>query len=810
MKIPRRRIYSTGLAMCFAMAVAILTGCGGSDKPVLSINTVSNRADLISDGDALIEIVLPQSASAQGLAVDVDGRDVTPAFKVRADGRILGRVEGLKVGTNIVSASTASAAAARLTITNADRGGPVFSGEHVVPFVCATPVPQGATGALPATNASGLSAVASGSNCSIPTETRLYYRTTTSGCTFDLPDPVLNSPYASTSPPTSVAPPANPCFKAFSAGSTPTDMATVTTDTGVKVPYIVRVERGTMNRGIYDIAVLFDPNKSWDAIVPQPQWNGKLLYLFGVSSGQPRRQVRPSVAWTDDKSLSRGYMVAVNSMTDSAKNSNRVMMTETAMMMKEHVIDTYGPIKFTQGSGCSGGSIGANMISTIGPGLLDGITTSCTFADSETVNIEVNDCVRLVEAYQKPQWLALEASTPLATQNAKKTAINGHLDQTACHGWYNSFGGISQPGNFFQRVVPPTSNDTGAIVQLTTSANNCELPASQVYDPVTNPQGARCDARAWSKSIWGTVAGSTVAGRPTLDNVGVQYGLKALLADSISGEEFVTLNEIVGGSDLDAQPTATRSVADPEALKIAYRSGLVLSGKQLAKVAVIDMRGYDDSVIDLPPAFAGTPASYLQGVVAFGIHQQWRSFSVRDRLDRDAGGHASQAMWRFGRSGFFAPASMATDAFNQMDLWLTKLIADPSASSLEQKVVASKPAATADFCLLSSDTTQSTKIGDSAVCDSDKYLKPHQTPRQVAGGARTEDILKCQLRPIDPAEYGGRLSGAQLARLDAVFPAGVCDWTKPGVGQQASASPLNFQGGPGGQPFGPVPVSTAK
>mgnify|MGYP003694656265 CR=1 FL=1 len=36
---------------------------------------------------------------------------------------------------------------------------------------------------------------------------------------------------------------------------------------GVTVPYIVRVERGTLNRGIYDIAVLFDPTKpAWTAL----------------------------------------------------------------------------------------------------------------------------------------------------------------------------------------------------------------------------------------------------------------------------------------------------------------------------------------------------------------------------------------------------------------------------------------------------------------------------------------------------------------------------------------------------------------
>ncbi|RZL86116.1 MAG: hypothetical protein EOP73_32005, partial [Variovorax sp.] len=44
-----------------------------------------------------------------------------------------------------------------------------------------------------------------------------------------------------------------------------------------------------------------------------------------------------------------------------------------------------------------------------------------------------------------------------------------------------------------------------------------------------------------------------------------------------------------------------------------------------------------------------------------------------------------------------------------------------------------------------------------------------------------------QLRPLDASEYGGRLDATQLARLQAVFPGGVCDWSKPGVGQQAAS-----------------------
>jgi hypothetical protein len=46
--------------------------------------------------------------------------------------------------------------------------------------------------------------------------------------------------------------------------------------------------------------------------------------------------------------------------------------------------------------------------------------------------------------------------------------------------------------------------------------------------------------------------------------------------------------------------------------------------------------------------------------------------------------------------------------------------------------------------------------------------------------------------------------------LQAVFADGVCDWTKPGVGQEAAVGGITFRDGPGGQPLGDAPVSTAK
>jgi hypothetical protein len=583
-------------------------------------------------------------------------------------------------------------------------------------------------------------------------------------------------------------------------------MATATTSDGVTVPFIVRVERGTLNRGIYDIAVLFDPARPWTATAPQAAWNRKIYYSFGSSTGQPRRQSRTTVNWSGlEEQLKRGYLVAQNSMTDSSRNSNRVMMSETTMMMKEHIIDAYGVVKYTLGTGCSGGSINSNMNLSIMPGVLDGVITTCTYPDSETTSLEVGDCTLLVEAYRKPEMLNLWTGMALtqADINARKAAINGHPDQTGCQAWYNLFGSNGKAGKYTQMVV--VDQTTGAIGPGPSGVtNNCELPNTAVYDP-TNPTGTaslpRCNAWSWAESIWGKVPGSPAA-KDTRDNVGVQYGVGALLAGRITPEEFVTVNEVIGGIDRDSTPRAQRSTADSDALAIAYRSGIVASGANLAKAPIIDMRGWDDAI---------APGTVPPGSFSLtGIHHQWFSWAIRDRITRDAGDANNQALWRFARGNFsIPPGTMMFEGITAMDQWLTGLITDTSARSLAQKVRATRPDSTRDFCIPASDTTQTTRIFDMAACDQEPFLKPAASPRQVAGGPRSEDVLKCQLKPLNRADYTGvTFTDAQFARLQAVFSTGVCDWSKPGVGQQAAVSPLTFKAGPGGQPLGDAPESS--
>ena len=52
----------------------------------------------------------------------------------------------------------------------------------------------------------------------------------------------------------------------------------------------------------------------------------------------------------------------------------------------------------------------------------------------------------------------------------------------------------------------------------------------------------------------------------------------------------------------------------------------------------------------------------------------------------------------------------------------------------------------------------------------------------VAGMPISDDVLKCQRKPVDAADYDAPLSGEQLAAIAEVFPDGVCDYSQPSVG----------------------------
>src|SRR4051794_20940108 len=102
----------------------------------LEVKVLSNRADLISGGDALVEVKVPAGVSASSVQVFDDGRDITGSFARRLNGRYEGVVTGLSVGPNVLTARAPGLPDASVTVSDHPNGGPVFSGPQVKPWVC--------------------------------------------------------------------------------------------------------------------------------------------------------------------------------------------------------------------------------------------------------------------------------------------------------------------------------------------------------------------------------------------------------------------------------------------------------------------------------------------------------------------------------------------------------------------------------------------------------------------------------------------------------------------------------------------------
>src|SRR6266481_3744460 len=89
----------------------------------LQINVLSNRADLISGGDALVQIVIPTGVGPASVKVTLGGKDITKEFAVRPNALYEGLVTDLVNGANVLRASAKGAGSAAITVTNHPNGG---------------------------------------------------------------------------------------------------------------------------------------------------------------------------------------------------------------------------------------------------------------------------------------------------------------------------------------------------------------------------------------------------------------------------------------------------------------------------------------------------------------------------------------------------------------------------------------------------------------------------------------------------------------------------------------------------------------
>jgi len=495
----------------------------------------------------------------------------------------------------------------------------------------------------------------------------------------------------------------------------------------------VRVEKGVMDRGLYTVAVLKDG------------WNHKLASPFGGSCN-PRHQQEPVdtgpnemqptlFSVLDPEKLGKGFMVAHNNLGNLGSNCNDVVAAEALMMLKEHVVERYGGIRWTIGYGCSGGSMLQHLVAANYPGLLDGILPACSFPDIWTTIMESEDCHLLERVFDTSADLA-----PL------RALVTGYQTGASCPAF------DKLPINNTQSWLDPAH------------AAGCGDAFEGAFS-ATNPRGTRCTIQDYQAALLGRQRNG-FAHRP-YDNVGVVYGLQAFEQGLLTADQLVSLNEKVGGDDLDWRWGPARTRASEVGLRNAYQGGRVLDGRLLRDVPVLDLRGTSNQE----------------------IHTDYHSWVVRARLDA-AGGHGNHAVWT-SHPLTVDPVAYA-EAFTVMDQWLARLSRDRRPVPRHVKVAAARPSVAVDSCFVAGQ-----QITDLSLCSA--AFPYYGDARTAAGAPLRRDVLACALKPAT------RLPGFtddHWRRWRAVYPDGVCEWERPGRGQQPAVAWATYASGK------PTPLAT--
>jgi len=310
---------------------------------------------------------------------------------------------------------------------------------------------------------------------------------------------------------------------------------------------------------------------------------------------------------------------------------------------------------------------------------------------------------------------------------------------------------------------------------------NCD-PAVLEYIEFSNgafkPEDVRCTYQDNLVNVFGTDPNTGFARSPW-DNTGIQYGLAALNKGIISVDQFIDLNANIGGHDINGQIVPQRTVGDPEALRIVYETGRLNSGGGgLSVIPILDIRGYTDGICTVAPC----PPREASDV---DVHDGYHSLLTRARLEATNGHYDNQVRIVTTEVGHRGPDSVVSivsvEAIRLLDDWVTAIKADTSDTPQAQKVVMHKPAELVDACYTGVDS----KITDMALCA--ELFPIASDARMVAGAPPTNDVIKCQLKPVTMDDYTVPVTDEQLGRISAAFPDGVCDYSKPGVGQTALA-----------------------
>lgn len=745
---------------------------GGS----IQLRVVSSPPEWVSGGDARIEI-----RAAPGLHDKIElwlnGTRIDVKLE-SIDGHTLqGVVTGLAEGSNRLEARhrNGKGASDTLHLVNHPITGPMFSGPQQHPFTCTAnqlgqqPLVDSATPpGHRVVDAEG-NTIGYSRNCSVETVVSYLYRTT-----------------------------GNAWAPLPADASRPADMSTITLPDGRTVDFVIRRETGSINRFLYSFAMLA-PRGEDPANPDLSLWNRKLLYWFqgGVAIGHTQGTVHSGSLNPDILRL--GFAIVHSSGNNTGTHYNLNLSGETAMMTKERFIERYGVPRYTVGLGGSGGAIAQYVIAQNHPGVLDALLPVQSYPDMVTQTIHVGDC-ELLEHYMdatdrnNPKWRVTKNRSLLVGFNAEEgfARVDDALAPLKLQLGYSTAPGSTEciPG---WRGLSP----------LAMNPHYGQAPNQQLYEPQSDIAAIRWTHWDDLRNVYGV--DSTGAARPTWDNVGVQYGLKALKEGQITPAEFLHLNFHIGGwkhpsemqqetfpffgttpaeiekaltipgyfdpwsrKNMNLSPgpdqPAPRTRGDFPAMRAAYTSGHVFDGE--LNVPAIDHRQYMERELDM--------------------HNSHQSFAVRQRVLNRMGHSDNLVIWFTDTRPGVPKASQTFEALQVMDEWMENILARP-----HKGIAGNKPARAVDSCFdVNGQLMHAGKGVWNGILDTKpagactKEFPIYGTPRIAAGAPIHGQMYRCALIPVRQAVREGvyepwKPNASEIAQLERIFPEGVCDYRRP-------------------------------
>jgi len=790
----------------FALTGLLLAPGSAPAAAPFEIQILSSAPDQVSGGDALVRVQFEPFQIPESATLLLNGANVTGALTANpAQGTLEGVVSGFAVGANLLQLqpnSNATKILASLAVTNYPISGPIFSGPQQQPFVCTTARMGLGQPIIDNQDAIGIPVAEEDEFGNYPKDGRGYPTgaATIVGYSKDCAG-VRQFDYVYRNTSGSFAPLANP------GGPLPGNIAMTTTLDGDTVPYIVRRERGTINRFIYSIASLAPATESNPMQPDDSLWNGRLVFSLegGVAIGRTQGTIGGSAMLRDDV-LRLGYAVVSSSGLRTNTHYNLQLGGETALMLKERFIEGHGVPLYTVGVGGSGGAIQQYVYAQNHPGLLDAAIPQYSYSDMITQTIHVGDC-ELLEHYfdvtdlGNDKWDDVYNRRAVEGLNAERTPTMSASEAAQWNLLYQVYAllGLNYPVPETPGV-PAITECRRAWFGLTPLALNPTFEDTDDLDKL---------AQGYAGVDW-THAGDLVNiygvdedgfGRTPWDNVGVQYGLKALLDGVITPVEFLDLNAKVGSwkepgdmvtegypfvggfNPFNFDPWSSRNMnlspggATPaprrtgnfDAIHAAYDSGMRFDGD--IDIPVIDWRHYLEDQLDM--------------------HHSHQSFATRRRLELARGNHDNQVIW-FTDARPFVAFDQTPEAFAVIDQWMANLRAHP-----ELGVAGNKPPLAVDRCfttlgqqIAAGDHVWDGILNDDPAGACTQVFPLHKSSRIVAGGPIEGGIFKCGLQSVDAAIAAGTYgswtpSTAERDRLVEIFPEGVCDWSQGDQGRPA-------------------------